>query len=307
VPLALALDVVHLAAISTWLGGLVLLAVVVLSTGAGSAWSDGRAGAGVVGDGGRGDQVVGGPVTERVVAGFSTVAFAAVVAIVITGSLQGWRQLGSVGAITDTTYGRLLVVKVLLVAAMLVAAAFSRRWVQRRLAAASARPEESDGGGGAVAVAGSASAGDERLAVRALRRSVGAEVLVAGVVLAVTALLVNTVPGVDDVEGSFEEEIHGTDLLVLVEVDPASTGPADIRIDTNSHDRQPAEPEELTASLTLPERDLGPIPLNLEQTGEGVYEAADVEIPFDGIWHLEIDARLSEFDQETITTEIPID
>jgi len=293
VPLALVLDVVHLAAISTWLGGLVLLVAVVVRVRDGDAPAG--SGQGAVGDGQAGDRLA----VERVVAGFSTVAFAAVVAIVITGALQGWRQLGSVGAITDTTYGRLLVVKVLLVAAMLVAAAFSRRWVQHRLTRAPvSRPEGDDG---------SAVAGSNRQAVRALRRSVGAEVVVAAGVLAVTALLVNTVPGVDDTQGSFEEEIHGTDLLVLVEVDPASTGPADIRIDVNTHAREPVEPEELTASLTLPERDLGPIPLNLEQTGEGIYEAAGMEIPFEGTWHLEIDARLSEFDQETITTEIPID
>ena len=125
-----------------------------------------------------------------VVEGFSQVAFGAVVAIVVSGVVQGWRQVGGYDALTETTYGRLLVVKVLLVAAMLVAAAFSRSWVRQRAGARSARLALSPGPG---AVAVSSGGGPSRLQV--LRWSVAAEVGIAVLVLAVTALLVNAVPG----------------------------------------------------------------------------------------------------------------
>jgi copper transport protein len=286
VPLALVLDVVHLAAISFWLGGLVfLVTAVVRRRPTRSTPEDGN---------GAGGRAVDGRQAAQVVGAFSTLAFAAVVVIVVTGVIQGWRQLGPLDAIVDTTYGRLLIAKVALVATMLVAAFFSRRWVQSRVAATEPPPT-------------SAGQDDERQATKTLRRSVGAEVVMAGGVLAVTALLVNTVPGIDAMDTTFETEAHGTNLLVQVEVDPASTGPADIRLETQTHDGQPTAPEELTASLTLPERDLGPIPLNLEESGEGIYTAPNTDIPFPGTWHLEIDARLSEFDQDTITTELPVD
>jgi copper transport protein len=306
VPLAVVLDVVHLAAICLWLGGLTLLLVAVVRTGTATEPTNGD------------DS---GPAAPRprqaaqVVAGFSTLAFAAVVVIVVTGSIQAWRQLGSIDAITGTTYGRLLVTKVLLVAAILAAAYFSRRWVQNRRSASSSETptaspaDEPDGDGHETPTLTETTPDQERRTVRALRRSVGAEVLVAGGVLAVTALLVNTVPGVDDTSGggTYETEVHSTDLLVQVEVDPAATGPADIRITTLTHDEQPTEPQELAASITLPERDLGPIPLNLETTGEGRYIARNTDIPFPGTWQLEIDAREDEFNQDTVTAEIPVE
>ena len=50
-----------------------------------------------------------------------------------TGVYQGWRQVGSFGALKDTTYGRLLLVKVALVAVVVLAAAFTRDIVRQRL------------------------------------------------------------------------------------------------------------------------------------------------------------------------------
>jgi copper transport protein len=43
---------------------------------------------------------------------FSSVAFTAMVVIVVTGILQSWRQVGSLQALGQTAYGRLLVAKV---------------------------------------------------------------------------------------------------------------------------------------------------------------------------------------------------
>ena len=140
VPLAMLTDLVHLVGVSVWLGGLALLVVAVLRVPGAAAGDDDDA-----------DEVL----DDRfaVVDRFSQVAFGAVVAIVVSGVVQGWRQVGGDDALTETTYGRLLVVKVLLVAAMLVAAAFSRSWVRQRAGARGgpvgpvARPR----GGGGVA------------------------------------------------------------------------------------------------------------------------------------------------------------
>ncbi len=188
---------------------------------------------------------------------FSQVAFAAVVVIVATGVIQGWRQVGSYDALFDTAYGRLLVFKVVLFAGMLVAASFSRTWIRNR-AVAQARALALSPGPGAVAA--SADRGPAGLAV--LRRSVAAEVALAVGVLAVTAMLVNAVPGASTggsgPGGPFATQVHGETLMVQVAVDPVTVGQSDVKLTVTDHGLNPLEPEEVQASLSLPERDLGP-------------------------------------------------
>ncbi|MER8156126.1 copper resistance protein CopC [Streptomyces sp. NPDC094472] len=102
--LAMPVDIIHLIAVGVWLGGLASLAVTL------------RAGE---------------PVGRAAVRRFSRLAFGSVVALVVTGLYQSWRQVGSWGALTDTEYGRWLLVKVGLVAVLLGIAAISRRWTGR--------------------------------------------------------------------------------------------------------------------------------------------------------------------------------
>ncbi|WP_333745001.1 copper resistance protein CopC [Streptomyces ardesiacus] len=102
VPVAMASSVLHLLATAVWLGGLVAL----LTTLRASRSAPGAA----------------------TVVRFSRTAFAAVTVLVVTGVYQSWRGLGSWQALTATTYGRLLLAKVVLAAVLLSAAAVSRRW-----------------------------------------------------------------------------------------------------------------------------------------------------------------------------------
>ncbi|MGV9506513.1 copper resistance CopC/CopD family protein [Streptomyces tendae] len=102
--LAMPVDVVHLIAVATWLGGLTALLVALYRGPADT------------------------PVPARAVSRFSRVAFGSVIALVVTGTYQSWRQLGSWTAFTDTRYGQLLLVKIGLVAVLVGVAYFSRRW-----------------------------------------------------------------------------------------------------------------------------------------------------------------------------------
>ncbi|MFC7827503.1 copper resistance CopC/CopD family protein [Streptomyces sp. NPDC057375] len=102
--LAMPVDVVHLIAVATWLGGLTALLVALY----------------------RGPAQT--PVPTLAVRRFSRIAFGSVVALVATGTYQSWRQLGSWTAFTDTRYGQLLLVKIGLVAVLVGIAYFSRRW-----------------------------------------------------------------------------------------------------------------------------------------------------------------------------------
>ncbi|MFD7626283.1 copper resistance CopC/CopD family protein, partial [Streptomyces sp. NPDC059851] len=108
VPLAVPVAVLHLLAMGVWLGGLVTLLVVLRCRGSG-----GRA------------------VPAAAIGRFSTLAFAAVAVLVGTGVYQSWRQVGSWEALSTTSYGRTLLVKIVAVVLLLWAASFSRRWTAR--------------------------------------------------------------------------------------------------------------------------------------------------------------------------------
>ena len=101
--------VVHYSAAAVWFGGLVLLGICVLP----------RAEVGLL----------------QAVPRFSSVAFTAMVVIVVTGLVQGWRQLGSLQALGQTAYGRLLVAKVAVFLVLIAVAGRSRMLVRRRLTA----------------------------------------------------------------------------------------------------------------------------------------------------------------------------
>ncbi|MFH9572243.1 copper resistance protein CopC [Streptomyces sp. NPDC017454] len=107
VPVAMTSSVLHLLATAVWLGGLVALLLTLR----------GRPDAGTV-------------------ARFSRIAFVSVTVLVVTGVYQSWRGLGSWPALTETTYGRLLLAKLAGVAVLLAAAAVSRRWTAAWVAAA---------------------------------------------------------------------------------------------------------------------------------------------------------------------------
>ncbi|MGW2960634.1 copper resistance CopC/CopD family protein [Streptomyces sp. NPDC001220] len=105
--IAMPVDVIHLLAVATWLGGLTALLFALYRAPADN------------------------PVDSTAVHRFSQVAFGSVVALVATGIYQSWRQLGSWSAFTDTAYGQLLLVKIALVALLVGIASISRRWTGR--------------------------------------------------------------------------------------------------------------------------------------------------------------------------------
>ena len=151
--------VVHFSAAAVWFGGLVLLGTCLLP----------RADVGLLG----------------AVARFSSVAFTAMVVIVVTGMVQGWRQVGSLQALGHTAYGRLLVVKVAAFLLLIAVAGQSRALVRRKLTARVLIGAPDRRGPGA-ALPGLT---DDARSLWSLRRLVLAEVIIAIVVLAVTALL----------------------------------------------------------------------------------------------------------------------
>ncbi|MFF8399738.1 copper resistance protein CopC [Streptomyces sp. NPDC016172] len=203
VPLAMTSSVLHLLATGVWLGGLVALLLTLRRSS--------------------GDDPV------EVVPRFSRIAFASVTVLAVTGLYQSWRGLGSLAALTGTSYGRLLLAKIAGVAVLLLVAGYSRRWTARIAAPAAVTraavhervpqpvgaPAEpgpgepsghSEGSGGTPpgepAAEPPASDTDRDTQRRRLCRSVLVEVAVAAVVLMITTVLTGTLPARAEAEAA---------------------------------------------------------------------------------------------------------
>lgn len=114
-PLAVVTDVLHASAAGTWVGGIFVLAMLLLPSSQRMAEPT------------RGDMLA------TVVIRFSKVSLIAVSLIVVTGAFAAWLHVGSVSALFDSTYGRTLGVKLLVLTPMLLAGLANWRWITPRL------------------------------------------------------------------------------------------------------------------------------------------------------------------------------
>ncbi len=213
---------------------------------------------------------------------FSRIAFGCVSALTLTGAYQTWRQVGTPPALAATAYGELLLFKLGVLAVLIVMAYFARDWV-RRLAGGVGRD------------------------VAALRRSVLSEALLATVVLAVTALLVDAAPArtayAAPVAASAGYDTGGANGTGMVRVllTPARAGANELRVQVDDANGRPRVVPELRAELSLPGRGIGPLPITLSQAGPGLYQAAAVPVPLSGRWRLDLTVRTSPIDETTVS------
>ncbi len=268
--LMIASDAAHLSAASAWVGGLALVGAALLrrraDAGAASAAQPSALLPSAL------PHSAAEPST--VVAVFSKVAAACVAVITVTGTYQAWRQVGTVGALFDTGYGRLILVKVALLAALVAVAAGSRRIV--RLASG----------------------------LTGLRRRVLVETGLAVVVLAVTAVLVTEPPGRDAISTASRSATAslGTGRSATVRVDPARSGPVAVELTLT-----PPGPATVTMTAALPAAGIGPLPVPLIRQSDGRYSASAVTLPHNGRWTFALVVRRSEFDAVTADVTIKID
>ncbi|MDQ1619878.1 MAG: copper transport protein [Actinomycetota bacterium] len=280
--LALAVDATHLAAMATWLGGLAVLAFVLLRRVSVA----------------HPDIAVAAPAA---VTRFSRLAASSVAVLVATGTYQAWRQVGSVDALTATTYGRLLIVKLGLVVAVLAAAAVSRGWVRRRYHPVTVVHATVDS---EVATAASPPpAAGSGLSV--LRRSVATEAALAVVVLAVTAALVAIQPARSAYRPSVDENLRLGPVTMQVSAVPDGDRRMDLHLYAFDKTGAPMTPPEVTARVDLPARDLGPLPLVLHVGGPGHW-LGSVSTPIRGDWRLQVSARTTDIDIYTADVTLPI-
>jgi copper transport protein len=138
--------------------------------------------------------------------------------------------------------------------------------------------------------------------LRTIRRSVGAEVAIAAVVLVVTSLLVNAQPGRSALAQPFSTELDAKSVLIDVTVDPAKAGTTTMHVYTLSPEGAVKDVKELTADLELPEEGIGPITVPLRRAGPGHFSAYGFDLPIAGHWRLTVKALTSDVDEAQAST-----
>ncbi|WP_285733644.1 copper resistance CopC/CopD family protein [Kitasatospora phosalacinea] len=165
-----------------------------------------------------------------------------------------------------------------------------------------------------------------------LRRSVVVETAVAVLVLVVTTMLTNSPPGrvaqavagapaastpsagAPSVPGRTEElklpydtggRTAGAKGTAVVTVNPVATGPNAVTLTLTDSAGQPAEVPELELAFTLPDRDLGPLPVALQAQGTGRWTGT-AQLPLNGVWVVSVTVRSSDIDQVTATQQLKV-
>ncbi|ASW54831.1 copper resistance CopC/CopD family protein [Plantactinospora sp. KBS50] len=218
---------------------------------------------------------------------WSRLAAVAVYWLVMAGLLQALVQVGTLSALVGSGYGRLLLVKTALLGATLGVAAVSRRLVRRHTA-----PDRPG----------------------ALSRLVRAEVGITTVVLAVSAVLVQTNPGrTIDVEAVAAARAEGFSTTLTsplyslqFEVFPATVGEYNaLHAFVYTPEGKPLPVLEWTVTAALPERGIEPVD-NPVASLLGNQGLGNVTFPLPGRWELSLTLRTSDIDQATVKTTVDV-
>lgn len=256
-------NLIHVSAMSTWLGGLTALLLCVPAATRRLEGADRT-------------QLLAGALAR-----FSPVALGCVLALVATGVVQALIQISAFSELWDTPYGRAVLVKIGLILGLTCLGAVNRRRSVPRLRA--------------LAAAGSAPGATGLL----LRRTLRVEVAAIAVVLTVTGALAGYAPAKTVASGPVQVTSTVGPAQLSLDVDPAQVGSNDIHIyllDPKSG-AQYAKVKELTVTATLPAKGIGPLDLQVQDTGPGHWTIPAAVLGAPGTWTLDLVARVSDFDQ----------
>ncbi len=254
-------DMIHIASMAVWLGGLFMLAVFLLPRASATELA-------------------------AIVPVWSRWAAYAVSTLLFTGVAQALVEIGSVPALFTTTYGLLVLTKVVLLGLVLIVASFSRRQVPAIMQRA-------------------------RGAAGRLRSLVAAEAIGAIVVIGVASVLVQVTPA-RSAPASSAPTIQSASLaapsglfLLTVDASPANVGAVQLHMYATDAKGVSIDIEEWTVTAALPSHGIEPMEVPVLNAGAG-HGIGQISLPTAGAWAFTFTLRTSEIDEDSVSTSFTI-
>jgi len=268
VPLLLPANVLHVLAMSAWLGGIAVL--VLALRGATSRLEPG--------DRGR--------LLTAVVSRFSTLAGVAIAVLLATGIVQGIVEVRTFPHLLDTAFGRAVLIKIA-VALAIVALGYVNR--QRLLPAL--RRSGTPGRTGVL-----------------LRRTLTTELVLGAVALGATGALSTYAPSIAVSSGPYATSAVMGPLRLEVTVDPAKVGPNQLHLYIFDRKTGAPfdETKEMRVTAALPEKGIAPISMVPHVAGPGHFVVDGASLTVKGKWEMTVTDRVSDFDEYQARFTAPI-
>jgi copper transport protein len=244
---AVFVDALHFSSVILWVGGLIVVAF-------GGVMRSAHA--------------------DVVVRRFSRIATFAIPMTVLTGLWQTWHLVPAIGDITQTTWGKALLVKTCFVIAAVTLGGFARWLVQR-------------GEGSSI------------------HRIVVVEFLIATVVLGVTAGMLSQSPEVRAANAVFSTQLVEGDMIVGVAVTPGRVGNNEIHVTVTTPNGSLSPVDNITMRLTLPGSEVPTITAAITELGPNHF-VGTLSILSPGTWTLEILIQPDPSSSTRVTTEVPV-
>ena len=181
--LSISADTLHVCAMATWVGGLVMVVVAILPRREPAE-------------------------LREALPAFSRAAFVSVVVLAATGTYAAWRGVGSWRAFFHTEYGLLVLGKIVLFVGLMALGNLSRRVIQQRVrrpVVAYAMTDDVDEDDAPPEL--------DDVATERMRRSVLVEIVIAAVILALTAVLVSQPRGAEALAAQDRAAVSATAQL----------------------------------------------------------------------------------------------
>jgi len=211
---------------------------------------------------------------DVVVRRFSRMATFAIPTAVLTGLWQTWHLVPAISDITQTTWGKALLIKTCFVIAAVTLGGFARWLVQR-------------GEGNSI------------------HRIIVVEFLIATVVLGVTAGMLAKSPEVTEANAVFSTQLVEGGTIVGIAVTPGRVGNNEIHVTISTPSGTLSPVEGVTMRLTLPGSEVPTITAAVSELGPNHFVGA-LSILTAGTWTLEILVQPDPSTSTRYTTEVPI-
>jgi len=265
-------NVVHVLAMSAWLGGIAVL-VLALRSATSQLAPDERT-----------------PLLAGTVARFSALATVALPLLLASGIVQAIIEVGSFPALLDTAFGRSVLIKIAVAVAIVAIGFVNRQKLVPQLKQAAANRTTPGKAGVAI------------------RRTLRFELALGVAALAATAALSSYAPSTAESAGPFSTNVNIGPARLEVTVDPAKIGPNEMHF--YLFDRQTGAPfegtEELRVTAELPEREIADITLEPYVAGPGHYVVDGATLSVAGDWEISVVDRVSDFDEYEARFTVPI-